>query len=506
MPPTRRKRTLTAKAKAALVEKAAGTSPPVALALLGAPPPKLPPPESPPLESPPSEALPPEAPLLEASPPQIYPAEAPPQPHCAQQVPRAEHEPRAEHGDLEASIDPVYTSPTPNREAALPAAPGRSITATPGPPSKGNAARWSVEQEVALLETLVEAIRAGMQGHQGFRDQVWEKVSREVNNASGRVKWDNKQCKSKLDTMKSVWRDWKAHLNGTSGWASDPNLNAPVHDDKAVEDDYFKAHKARRRFRVKTTNGRKTGGIAYRELLEVVLGDRVATGENAYTVKELLNDAVYDSGEEEASGGGEAGQEKEIEWSTTPEPSRVRPLIERASTAPSSASRSSSRASTIPVPPPELTLRQRALKRTIDEASNTSSRPTKKVPKHVEMTAAVQEMASKTGELADAVKLVGQRKPTSLELAIGILSGSEFTSLSDEQHLMLVDSLAIGNNAVIFTTLSPALRASWARRNLGLSLLSHSSNGTFPGEPGYSGGGIDNLGDDILIEEGFSVE
>ncbi|KAF1807845.1 hypothetical protein P152DRAFT_518000 [Eremomyces bilateralis CBS 781.70] len=148
----------------------------------------------------------------------------------------------------------------------------RGGSATPAPNNgKAPRLRWTVTMEEEMLQELKVVNQEGKGSDGGFKKTIWEQVARRVGKAySGPAKVEFKNCKSKFeDTYKADWSKWQEHLgNGLSGWGDDGE-GLPQADPETM-DRYFNARPHLKKLRHSKPK--------FHDLLQDILGDRMATG------------------------------------------------------------------------------------------------------------------------------------------------------------------------------------------------------------------------------------
>lgn len=94
------------------------------------------------------------------------------------------------------------------------------------------ALKWSRAMEAALFDTLVEEVRKGKRAESGFKKTAWTEVILKVTEQMVvRRSLSQKQCQSKMDGYKKLWKEWW-YLRNLSGWGWDTVTELFIADDE----------------------------------------------------------------------------------------------------------------------------------------------------------------------------------------------------------------------------------------------------------------------------------
>jgi len=270
-----------------------------------------------------------------------------------------------------------------------------------------------------LCEGLRDATRLGYNTDGGFKQAAWDLALEKVS-CRTRERPTKAQASHKLDNLKRTWKAWKQHLgatDGPSGWGV--NSEGVPEASTEVMNDYFARHKDRAPFRHKPP--------PYKELLDEILGDKLATGSATATVDDILNGAAA-----------------ETLASSTQEPDTPLTSIE----TPSDSS---------------ITTRSTSVLSTTSSGSVASPLTRKRTAFSSGLVAAIKRR--KVDEDADILVII-QQAPSPLERALELFN-QEFTDLPQEDRFLVMEAFgkaATGAAVIFLNGLGYEERKAWVER------------------------------------------
>jgi hypothetical protein len=157
---------------------------------------------------------------------------------------------------------------------------------------------WDTTTIGYCLEAVVELAKDGLQtGAQNFQNKHLELVCTRMNKRFEHIGfYSPKSLRNELDKMKRPWREWQAHLKRTSSWNREYG-EAPQASDE-VEEEYLEAHPTSRPF--------KRAMPEWHEHLEVLYGERLASGNVALEAHTLAKSREEDENRDTAPAAGPA--------------------------------------------------------------------------------------------------------------------------------------------------------------------------------------------------------
>ena len=93
---------------------------------------------------------------------------------------------------------------------------------------------WTIEMEATMYSTLCIQVQLGKRADSGFKKEAWQAVNKAILEASG-VIITTKQCKSKADAQKALWREFN-WLKDQSGFGIDRETGLITARDQAWRD------------------------------------------------------------------------------------------------------------------------------------------------------------------------------------------------------------------------------------------------------------------------------
>ncbi|KAE9961299.1 hypothetical protein EG328_003948 [Venturia inaequalis] len=179
---------------------------------------------------------------------------------------------------------PIITAPTAVEDAVVIEDSGVTSSAANEPPASSSHFPWSHEIEEVFLQTLLEARGLGLQNGNGWKTKAFKMCVTRLNERFFHllnIAVTTAILHSKWSTLKGIWKDWLKHDAHLSGWgpnrdASYGDIGIPVSDDATMKA-HWKQFSTCRKFRCFYP--------VHKDLLEQIIGDRLADGRGAMGLK-----------------------------------------------------------------------------------------------------------------------------------------------------------------------------------------------------------------------------